>query len=148
MIGLLGNTNLYCSSMDAIETVASPTFYCTFQGWTVLSKNHRFYFQVVTFSRGELEVALCICLGIVDSAALTISILTSVFHVCFIFFKLVFPICARKCQPHYKWIHMGFLCVGTFLYLILYAIHLVISATFATCSFSHFLTTIWKNVTY
>ena len=32
VIGEFGNTHLYCGSMDAIETVAYPTFYCTFQG--------------------------------------------------------------------------------------------------------------------
>ena len=33
VIGLLGRTKVYCSSMDAIETVANPTFFCKFQGW-------------------------------------------------------------------------------------------------------------------
>ena len=35
VIGSLGSTKLYCSSMDAIETLASPTFYCIFQGLLV-----------------------------------------------------------------------------------------------------------------
>lgn len=31
-ISQLGNTNLYCSSMDVIETIASPSLYCKIQG--------------------------------------------------------------------------------------------------------------------
>ena len=33
----LGNTNLYCSSKDVIETVASPTLYCKIQGQSCFS---------------------------------------------------------------------------------------------------------------
>ena len=36
-IGLLGNTNLYCSSLDVAGTVSSPTFFCSLQGWSVVS---------------------------------------------------------------------------------------------------------------
>ena len=36
VIGTVGNTKLYCSSPDAIETVASPTLYCIFQGCSCL----------------------------------------------------------------------------------------------------------------
>ena len=32
VVGELGSTHLYCSSMDLIETVSSPTFFCSFQG--------------------------------------------------------------------------------------------------------------------
>ena len=35
-IGLMERTILYCSSMDAIETVASPTFFCKIQGWSLI----------------------------------------------------------------------------------------------------------------
>ena len=35
LIGNLGRTKLYCSSMDATETVASPTFFCKIQGWSL-----------------------------------------------------------------------------------------------------------------
>ena len=43
VIGFWGNTKLYCSSMDAIETVASPTFFCSFQGQLIAQLR----FQVV-----------------------------------------------------------------------------------------------------
>ena len=113
-IGLLGNTKLYCSSMDAIETVASPTFFCKFQGWSMFhSLKECVLVYPLTDNRSNNSFFDPTFLsGPAMTGALIFMVFGWLFHISLVFFKIAFPILSLKIQRYFKWIHVCLLCVG------------------------------------
>ena len=57
LTGLSGSTNLYCSSMNVIETVATPMIFCTFQGYLILLSSLHLWHSIVC--KGDIRFLAC-----------------------------------------------------------------------------------------
>ena len=123
IVSQLGNTNLYCSSMNAMETLTSPALYCLIQGHvhntlsfclTACDCSSPIWFD------GQ-EWSICVCcrpfsVGPVLTGFLIFMVLAWLLHTCLIFYKIVFPIHALRTKQYYKWIHLSLLIFGKYPY--------------------------------
>ena len=108
VIGEFGNKHLYCSSMDAIEAVASPTFYCTFQGYRL--------YCIPYLPWPDLPIMLTFSVQIQAGAAHAwayyVLVIGWSIHIFLVVFKLLCPILHMRSKKYSKWIHISFLLIG------------------------------------
>ena len=112
---------MYCSSMDVIETVASPTFFCKIQGWSlkhilVNSLIHYAHVCCIYYSFAFVTSYA----GTVRSTGLVLVVFGVVLHIGFIFYATLFPITAMRTKRYMKWVHLCIVCSGTHIALVLY----------------------------
>ena len=102
IVSLLGRSNLYCNSVAITkQTFHDSTTFCHIAGWTHSSLNSNRY-------------SLMSILGAVFQYFALSATLWWFFHVCSIFYKIMFPLTAKQYKKKEKYFHIVLLFAGMF----------------------------------